>query len=269
MTDWNDPVDGTRSGGLDTDTLDRMLAGGIHPDDAPPGYSEVARVLLAVAGATDNAELVHESAHVALAMELVQQRSPVSASSNQRSSRRSRSTTSRRHRGKIGGLVVIGALIGSTGLAAAGVLPDAAQDAFSKVLDKVGITVRPGSDHPASSGEELSGVATTTDATGGDKGAGISSVASGGKSQAGQPGASVTGAGGGSHDAPAGHVPHAQAGHVPHGGGTGTAGAPGHDANDTTTSHGHPEGRSSAGSGNASSASSVRVAPSKPPVHAH
>ena len=178
MIDRNDPVDGTRSGWLDTDTLDRMLAGGIHPDDAPPGYSEVARVLLAVAEATDNVELVHETAHVALATELVQQRSPASASSNQRSSWRSRSTTSRRHRGKIGGLVVIGALIGSTGLAAAGVLPDAVQDAFSKVLDKVGITVPGGSDHPASSGGELSGVATTTDATGGDKGAGISSIAS-------------------------------------------------------------------------------------------
>jgi hypothetical protein len=261
MIDRNDPVDGTRSGWLDTDTLDRMLAGGIHPDDVPPGYSEVARVLLAVAEATDNVELVHETAHAALAMELLQQRSPVSASSNQRSSRRSRSTTSRRHRGKIGGLVVIGALIGSTGLAAAGVLPDAAQDAFSKVLDKVGITVPPGSDHPASSGEELSGVATTTDATGGDKGAGISSGPSGGKSQAGQHGAPVRGAGGGSHGAPAGHVSH--------GGGKGTAGAAGHDATDATTSHDHPEGRSSAGSGNASSAPSVRVAPSKPPAHAH
>lgn len=261
MIDRNDPVDMTRSGWLDTDTLDRMLAGGIHPDDAPPGYSEVARVLLAVAEATDNVELVHETAHVALAMELVQQRSPVSASSHQRSSRRSRSTTSGRHRGKIGGLVVIGALIGSTGLAAAGVLPDAAQDAFSKVLNRVGITVPPGSDHPASSGDEVSGVATTTDATRDDKGGGISSVASGGKSQAGQHGAPIAGAGGGSHDPPAGHVPN--------GGGKGSAGAAGHDANDSATSHEHPEGRSTAGSGNASSAPSVRVAPSKPPVHAH
>ena len=261
MIDRNDPVDGTLRGWLDTDTLDRMLAGGIHPDDAPPGYSEVARVLLAVAEATDIGELVHETAHVALAMELVQQRSPVSASSHQRSSRRSRSTASRRHRGKIGGLVVIGALIGSTGLAAAGVLPDAAQDAFSDVLEKVGVTVPSGSDHPASSGEELSVVATTTDATGGDKGAGISSVASGGKSQAGQHGAPATGAGGGGQGAPAGHVPN--------GGGTGTAGAAGHDATDPTTSDDHPEGRSSAGSGNASSASSVRVAPSKPPGHVH
>jgi hypothetical protein len=258
MIRQNDPVDGTRSGWRDTDTLDRMLAGGIHPDDAPPGYSEVARVLLAVAEATDNVELVHGTAHVALAMELVQQRSPVSASSNQRSSRRSRSTTSRRHRGKIGGLVVIGALIGSTGLAAAGVLPDAVQDAFSKVLDTVGITVPGGSDHPASSGEELSGVATTTATTGGDKGAGISSTASGGKSRAGQHGAPVTGAGGGSQDA--------QAGHVPNGGGTGAAE---HDATDTTTSHGDPEARSSTGSGNASSTPSVRVAPSKPPVQVH
>lgn len=93
------------------------------------------------------------------------------------------------------------------------------------------------------------------------KGEGISSIASGGKSQAGQHGAPVTGAGGGSQDV--------QAGHVPNGGGTGTAGAARHDATDTTTSHGDPEGRSSADSGNASSTASVRVAPSKPPVHVH
>jgi hypothetical protein len=260
MTGRNDPVDGTRSGWLDTDTLDRMLAGGIHPDDAPPGYSEVARVLLAVAEATDKAEPVHETAHVALAMELVQQRSPVSASSNQRSNRRSRSATSRTHRGKIGGLVVIGALIGSTGLAAAGVLPDAAQDALSKVLDKVGITVPAGSDHPASPGKELSGVATATDATGGGKGAGISSVASGGNSKAGQHGAPVTGAGGGSQGAPAGHVPNR---------GATTTGSAGHEATDTTTSHDDPEDRSSAGSRNSPPTPSVRVAPSKPPVHVH
>ena len=97
------------------------------------------------------------SAHVALAMELVQQRSPVSPSSDRRSSRRStgdeveeaprEDRSAGRHR----------CPVGSTGLAAAGVLPDAAQDAFSHVLDKVGITVPAGSDHPASSGERALG----------------------------------------------------------------------------------------------------------------
>lgn len=113
-------------------------------------------------------------------------------------------------RAKIGGLVVVGSLVGSTGLAAAGVLPDPAQDAFSTVLGRVGISVPASGDHPASSGEEISEIATTTDSTGVDKGAEISSVASGGVSQAGRHGsgsASVAGEG-----AAAAHVPEPSAG---------------------------------------------------------
>jgi hypothetical protein len=251
MTDRNDLAE-MRSGWLDTDTLDRLLAGGIHPDDAPPGYSDVAGVLVAVAEVGDHEELRHEAAHVALAMELVKQRSPVSPPFDRRSSRRSKQTRARSHRGKIGGLIVVGAMVGSTGLAAAGVLPDAAQDAFSHVLDKVGITVPAGTDHSASSGEELSGTATTTDATGVDKGAEISSVASGGKSQAGQHGSPAAGAGSG---AP---------GHVPNGTGTADKGANGHG---TSTGGAKSRGRSRSGSGSASVAPSGR--PSTPRVRAH
>ena len=35
---------------LDDDTAERLLAGHLHPEDAPPGYAEVARVLQAAAG---------------------------------------------------------------------------------------------------------------------------------------------------------------------------------------------------------------------------
>jgi hypothetical protein len=260
MSDRNELVHEMRGGWLDTDTLDRMLAGAIHPDDAPPGYSEVAGVLLAVAEARDREELVHEAAHVVLAVELVQQRAPVSPFSDRRSSRRSKKSRSRSHRGKIGGLVVIGAMVGSTGLAAAGALPDAAQDAFSRVLDKVGITVPAGGDHPSSSGEELSGIATTTDAVGADKGAGISSVASGGNSHAGQHGSAGT-----AHGA-RGAPPR----HVPNGGGTGTADVASNGASDqgTSTADETSRGWSSAGSGNASVAPSAPRA-SKPPSHVY
>jgi hypothetical protein len=256
MTDRNDLVDERRSGWLDADTLDRMLAGGIHPDDAPPGYSKVAGVLLAVAEGGHRGALAHADAHVALAMELVQQRSPATPPSD----RRSKKPSSRSHRGKIGGLVVIGSLVGSTGLAAAGVLPDAAQDAFSHVLDKVGITVPAGSDHPTSSGEELSGIATTKKATGVVKGADISSVASGGRSQAGQhgsAGAAREGLG-------------APPGHVPKGGGRGTANAASTGASGHSRSTGDvaSSGRSSAGSGHAS-APSVPPWASKPPERGH
>jgi hypothetical protein len=254
MTDRNELAE-IRSGWLDTDTLDRLLAGGIHPDDAPPGYSEVAGVLLAVAEASDHRELIQEAAHVALAIELVQQRSPVSPPVDRRSSRRLKRTRARSHRGKIGGLIVVGAMVGSTGLAAAGVLPDAAQDAFSHLLDKVGITVPAGTDHPASSGEELSGIATTTDVTGVDKGAEISSVASGGKSQAGQDGSPVAGVGSGAPPA-----------HEPSGGSTSPAGK-GSSGHGTSTGDEESPGRSGAGSGNAAVAPSAPPRAPTPPVH--
>jgi hypothetical protein len=97
------------------------------------------------------------------------------------------------------GLVVVGALLLLPGLAAANVLPNPAQHAVTTVLEKVGITIpassdhpappaSPSAEHPASTGAEISSIATTTDATGVAKGAEISSVASGGKSQAGQHG---------------------------------------------------------------------------------
>ena len=259
MTDRNELVDEMRGGWLDTDTLDRMLAGGIHPDDAPPGYSEVARVLLVVAEAEDDRDLVHEPAHVVLAMELVQQRSPVPHSPVRRSRRPSAGTRSRSHRGKIGAVIVVGAMVGSTGLAAAGVLPDAAQDAFAHVLDKVGITVPAGGNHPGSSGEEPPGTAATTDARGADKGAETSSTASGGRSQAGQHGSAGTA--GGAHGAPPAHTPN--------GGGTGTASAAGKSASSSGTGKADvaSEGRSGAGSGNGSGTPSVHPRPSDPPAH--
>jgi hypothetical protein len=269
MTDWNDLPDEMRRLRLGEDTVDRLLAGGIDPDDAPPGYSEVARVLQAATAADLQEELAHEAVHVGLAMELVKQPSPASTPSVGRS----KNMGSRSRRIKVGGLVVVGVLMGSTGLAAAGFLPDAAQDAFSSVLDRVGITVPANGDHHSTSGEEISEIATTTDATGLDKGAEISSAASGGKSQAGQHGSagagtSIEGAGsapvpapneGGTGSAP---VP------VPNEGGTGTADTASDGASEEGTSIADEEsdGRSGSGSANASVAPSVPVVVPEPPV---
>jgi hypothetical protein len=260
MTDWNDLPDEMRRLGLDEVTLDRLLAGSVAPDDAPPGYSEVARVLQAAAAAGDHEELVHEAAHVALAMDLAKQPSPASTPSDGRSKKMG----SRSRRVKVGGLVIVGALVGSTGLAAAGVLPDAAQDAFSSVLDRVGITVPAGSDRPAASGEEISEIATTTDAAGVDKGAKISSEASGGMSQAGQH-ASAHGSAvpaPGVESAGAAPVP------VPNEGGTATGDTASDGASEegTVTADEQSDGRSSAGSENASVAPSVPVVVPEPPV---
>ena len=168
---------------------------------------------------------------------------------------------SRNRRMKVGGLVVVGALVGSTGLAAAGVLPDAAQDAVSNVFDRVGITIPSSGDHPAISGDEVSGIATTTDATGADKGAEVSSAASGGMSQAGQHGSA--GAGTDVEGADVAPVP------VPNEGGTGTADTASDGASEVGTSSADEDsaGHSSSGSENASVAPPVPAVASDPPVH--
>jgi hypothetical protein len=123
------------------------------------------------------------------------------------------------HRFKLAGTAVAAALACTTGLAFAGSLPGAAQDAASSMLSKVGVTV-PGPNekagtHPSvrgtsspdvsvsnkaeendetaadngkGKGVEISELATTTELAGVEKGAAISTLASGGKSRAGQQG---------------------------------------------------------------------------------
>jgi hypothetical protein len=174
-------------------------------------------------------------------------------------------------------------LAGSTGLAAAGVLPDAAQDAFSTVLDRVGIAVPASTDHPASSGEEVAEIAITTDATDVEKGAEISSVASGGMSQAGQHGSESTAAaiettgeapvpvpnegGTGTGDAASrgsGEAPVP----VPNEGGTGTGNTASDGASEegTVTADEKSGSHSGSGSGNASIAPPTPVVVPEPPA---
>ena len=93
-------------------------------------------------------------------------------------------------------------LAGTTGVALAGGLPGAAQNVASSMLAKVGLSVPAGDGHadthatvrsglsdqaqgPASTGADISDLATTTDLTGVAKGAAVSTLASGGKSHAG------------------------------------------------------------------------------------
>jgi hypothetical protein len=183
VSGWSDlPVE-MRGEGIDEGTLDRLLRGWILPDDAPPGYSDVASILVAAASPPGQEELRMQAQHVVAARDAIGRRT-------------------RHHRPGLGlasGLVVVGALLLLPGLAVANGLPDPAQHAVTTVLEKVGITipatpthptapVSPSATHPASTGSEISSIATTTDATGVAKGAEISTVASGGSSQAGQHG---------------------------------------------------------------------------------
>jgi hypothetical protein len=240
---------------LDDHTIERLLAGRVEPDDAPPGYAEVARVLRAAAVAPDPADLGLEIEHVAMAQTLVTRRSSASGPIEE-SSKRMRS---KGYRLKVLGLVVVGTAIGTSGLAAAGVLPDTAQDMFSSVLRRVGISAPP-RDHPGSSEEEIpkiaitkhstgadkraeiSEIATTTNTDGVGKGAENSSTASGGTSQAGEDGSVADE----KDEVP---VP------KPNPGGTSTADAASDDRSDAGTeiADERSAGRSAAGSGNGNS----------------
>ena len=192
---------------LDTDTADRLLAGTVAPEDAPPGYANVAS-FLAAARSSDVA--ARGASDLGIATFVAAARSSRTPSKSPR-----RSFV---HRLKLAAALATAALACTTGLAFAGSLPGAAQDIASSMLGKAGVTVpgpnqnagthpsiRGGSapdtadaakEKPATApdqsgqgkGSEISQLATTTDLTGVDKGAAISTLASGGASQAGQHG---------------------------------------------------------------------------------
>ena len=229
MSDRDDLLYEMRLGKIDEDTTDRLFAGRIDPDDAPPGYAEDARILQAAGSLPRSEHLSREVEHVAAAREAMSLRSPSIGGAG--------GSPTRRHR-MLAGLVLTAAVVGIPGLAAANALPDPAQHAVSRVLDKVGISVPGNETHPASTGQEISSIATTTTSTGVAKGAEISTAASGGKSQAGQHGRA------GQTGAPS---------QLPSVGGTGTADAAsgGKSTHGTAKANEKSGGRSMAGSGNA------------------
>jgi hypothetical protein len=240
---------------LDLDTADRLLAGVIAPEDAPPGYAKVARLLEAASAEPTAAGLGREAEVVAMVATAVRS----SSSSHSLSPRRSlmpfalsRFLPFALSRPRITAAFVAAALACSAGLASAGALPGAAQAIASAMLAKVGISVPSPNEnagtHPsvrgssistpsnAGTGSGISDLARTTDLSGVEKGAAISSVASDGKSQAGQHG---------SGSAPV---------TTPNSGGTGTAdtASGGASATGTATANTASGGHSTAGSGNAS-----------------
>lgn len=237
MTPWGDFEDEMRGLWLDDGTADRLLAGLVEPDDAPPGYAEVARVVRAAGAPAAAGELAREREAVFAAAAAAVRARP--SGSVLRTPRRSK-VRPKLYRAKVAGLVVAGTLAGTTGLAAAGALPDPAQDVASDVLARVGITVPAGDDHPAGTGSDVSETATTTDATGVDKGAEISTAASGGMSQAGEQGAGQASAGAAPVD-------------TPNDGGTGTADQASDGASEagTNTADESSDGHSEDGSDNA------------------
>ena len=236
---------------IDRGTADRLLAGAIPRDDVPPGYADVAQLVDALHSPADRSELVDERVAVAAAVRSLRDQVPAPVDTRRWRMRM-------HHRAKLGAIVVVGTLLGTAGMAAANVLPGAAQDGVSNALSHVGITVphssaEPSSDHPAATGKDVSTIATTTDASGVAKGAEVSTAASGGMSQAGQHG-------GGAPDPsdPAADPGGSAVVTTPNPGGTGTAdgASGGADATGSSTANDASGGHAGAGSSNASAAPS-------------
>jgi hypothetical protein len=198
MSPWRDLDSEMQRLPLDTDTADRLLAGSVAPEDAPPGYAGVATLLAAVADSPTADDLSRESETVALLAAVVRSSQP------KMTKPRRRSIVPRL---KLAAAFATVALAGTTGLALAGSLPGAAQDIASSMLAQVGVSV-PGpnsnaGDHPnvrgtssdvavtpssSDKGIEISDLATSTDLTGLEKGVAISTLASDEQSQAGEHG---------------------------------------------------------------------------------
>jgi hypothetical protein len=153
---------------LDMETADRLLAGTVAPEDAPPGYAEVTRLLQAAWTEPTPDEIPGELVIVARMADVVR-----SSSSTASFSPHERRKPIRLIRPRIAAALVAAALACSAGLASAGALPDAIQEVVSATLAKVGISV-PGSNESAPkdwSGKARPGRATSGAGTSGERSA--------------------------------------------------------------------------------------------------
>jgi hypothetical protein len=187
MTSADDSIDAIGDLMLDEAMADRLLDGRLAPEDVPAGYADVVGLVRALSLPPTAAELALQVVAVeATLTQLALRPAPRGSKAPVAASGRKWAARSRFFKTKLASIALVGTLLGTTGMAVAGVLPAPLQDAASSVLAKVGISVPTSDSHPASSGEDISKIATTTDATGVDKGAEISTTASGGQSKAGQ-----------------------------------------------------------------------------------
>jgi len=227
---------------LDDETADRMLAGGVEPADAPPGYAAVTALLQTARSAAGVPVPAATMSHPPVDLGLADSASGTQAARRQRSGRR-----------HIPVLAAV-AFCAMTGGAYAAGVTGAGSSTVSAVLDRIGVgslvgspsgdrtaatseaalkgeasaqtTTGAAADAPVGAGHrashdggaagadgkgngkghgsEISKLAHTTDAKGVDKGAAISTAASGGKSHAGEHGNGH----GGSHPSHPDHPSH-------------------------------------------------------------
>jgi hypothetical protein len=167
MTVWGDMDYEVRTLPLDGETADRLLAGRVAPEDAPPGYGPVVRLLDAASTEPTAAELEHEREQVvAFALALGASRP------NDSVSRMRFSIPSTLTRARLVAVALAAALAATAGLASAGPLPDAAQNVAFLILDKLGVFVPAANDRAGTRPDEpgRSGTSPSAPSTAGERG---------------------------------------------------------------------------------------------------
>src|SRR5262245_56126880 len=131
------------SDGLDDDTIERLLNGGMKADDAPPPYSKVVELLDSLRAAATDRELAGQRDEVnaiatRIRLNALHPRSEVDAPIAPMASKAARRT---RRVAVLVGAGTLGTLMLFNGLAAANALPSGVQTFAANILDSVGITV--------------------------------------------------------------------------------------------------------------------------------
>ncbi|MGH8976180.1 MAG: hypothetical protein ACRD0C_23570, partial [Acidimicrobiia bacterium] len=148
MSDWRD-LDGVRQPlPLDDWTADRLLAGMVDPDDAPPGYAGLARALSHARGPVESGDLAGRDRIVVAVADAVAEASPPTTVPVPL---RRRTMLSRLLCTKVAAATMTTVLLATGAAAATGSLPDPAQSLVSDAADVVGIEVpdAPGDEAPA------------------------------------------------------------------------------------------------------------------------
>jgi hypothetical protein len=227
----------------DVEIADHVVSGRPAANDAPEGMDRVAALLAAARGAPTQRELEGEAQTVA-AMAAIVRSQPTTTLAPTRRKRLMLIPSLRLRTAAIFAALVFAS---TGGLAAAGALPDQAEEVVSAILSELGLSlpdqaggVDPAAETPvqAENGLAIAAIASESDERSVERGALVSTIASDGKSQAGERG------GAGAADAPVA---------TPNEGGTPTADAASGGASEPGTSVADAEsgGASAAGSGNA------------------
>jgi hypothetical protein len=174
---------------LDESTVDHLLDGLLAPEDVPSAYARVVGVVRALSVPPTAAELSMQAVFVqATIAELALRLAPNGSKSRRKALTGKLSTRTRFFKAKVASLVLVGTLIGTTGLAVAGALPAPLQDAASKVLAKVGISVPSSDGQSGRSSEGVSNGFSTSGPNAVDPGSGIGAPVEGHQGNAGPSG---------------------------------------------------------------------------------